>query len=130
MEFDNKKGLTLTISYIGFKKLTIDLESYDFSGEVVKREYVLTSYVNLLDEIIVKPENIEQDTISIDISKLNLADNNKLGEILKKSPNFRLDDNGSITKRIVDFHAAKCIRNLSSLVIPTDISQQVRERQI
>ncbi|MDR1552865.1 MAG: carboxypeptidase-like regulatory domain-containing protein, partial [Prevotellaceae bacterium] len=97
IEFDSKKGLTLTISYIGFNKLNIDLESSDFSNEVVKREYVLTSDVNLLDEIIVKPENIEQDTISIDISKLNLEDNNKLGEILKKSPNFRLDDDGSIT---------------------------------
>ncbi|MDR0750388.1 MAG: hypothetical protein LBF62_12590, partial [Tannerellaceae bacterium] len=97
VDIDNKKGLTLTISYIGFNKLSIDLESYDFSDAVVKREYVLTRNVNLLDEIIVKPENVEQDTISINISKLNLADNNKLGEILKKSPNFRLDDDGSIT---------------------------------
>ncbi|MDR1402859.1 MAG: carboxypeptidase-like regulatory domain-containing protein, partial [Tannerellaceae bacterium] len=97
IDIDNKKGLMLTISYIGFKKLSIDLESYDFSGDVVKKEYVLISDINSLNEIIIKPENIEQDTISIDISKLNLTDNNKLGEILKKSPNFRLDDDGSIT---------------------------------
>jgi hypothetical protein len=97
IDIDNKKGLTLTISYIGFKKLNVDLESYDFSSETVKKEYVLTSDVNLLNEIIVKPENIEQDTITINISKLNLTDNNKLSEILKKSPNFRLDDDGSIT---------------------------------
>jgi hypothetical protein len=97
VDIGDKKGVTLTISYIGFKKLSIDLESYDFSGKSVKKEYVLTSDVNLLNEIIIKPENIEQDTININISKLNLSDNNKLGEILKKSPNFRLDDNGSIT---------------------------------
>jgi hypothetical protein len=97
IDFDNKKGLTLTISYIGFKKLSVDLESYDFSGETVKKKYVLTSDVNLLNEIIIKPENVEQDTVNINIIKLNLVDNNKLGEILKKSPNFRLDNDGSIT---------------------------------
>jgi hypothetical protein len=96
-EFDNEKSLTLTISYIGFNKLTVDLKSYDFPSEAVKKEYVLTSDVSLLNEIIVKPENIEQDTININISKLNLGDNDKLDEILKKSPNFRLDDDGSIT---------------------------------
>jgi hypothetical protein len=97
IDIDDKKGLTLTISYIGFKKLSIALESYDFSGESVKKKYVLTSDINLLNEIIVKPENVEQDTVNINISKLNLTDNNKLGEILKKSSNFRLDDDGSIT---------------------------------
>jgi hypothetical protein len=97
VDISDKKGLTLTISYIGFKKLSVDLESYDFSGETVKKEYVLTSDVNLLNEIVVKPANVEQDTVNINISKLNLGDNNKLGEILKKSPNFRLDDDGSIT---------------------------------
>jgi hypothetical protein len=97
IDIDNKRGLTLTISYIGFRKLSIDLESYDFSNETIKKEYVLVSDINLLNEIVVKPENIEQDTINVDISKLNLTDSNKLGEILKKSPHFRLDEDGSIT---------------------------------
>jgi hypothetical protein len=97
VDVESKKGLSLAISHIGFTKLSIDLESYEFSSGVAKKEYVLTSDVNLLDEIIVKPENVEQDTVNIDMSKLNLTDNNKLGEILKKSPHFRLDDDGSIT---------------------------------
>ncbi|MDR2389933.1 MAG: carboxypeptidase-like regulatory domain-containing protein [Tannerellaceae bacterium] len=97
MDIDDKQGLTLTITHIGFKKLSIDLESKEFSNETVKMDYILTSDVSLLNEIIIKPENIEQDTIGIDIGKLNLSDNNKLGEILKKSPHFRLDDDGSIT---------------------------------
>jgi hypothetical protein len=63
VDVGDKKGLTLTISYIGFKKLSVDLESYDFSGETVKKEYVLTSDVNLLNEIVVKPEIQKRITI-------------------------------------------------------------------
>jgi len=38
----------------------------------------------------------ERDTVSLNLDKMNLTENSKFREILSKSPNFRLEEDGSI----------------------------------
>ncbi|MBB6272392.1 hypothetical protein HDF26_002849 [Pedobacter cryoconitis] len=38
----------------------------------------------------------ERDTVALNLDKMNLTENSKFREILSKSPNFRLEDDGSI----------------------------------
>jgi hypothetical protein len=90
----NDTDKKISISYIGYKKIIEDINN-ELNRSIIRKKYILESDT-YLEEIVIKPENIEPDTINLDLGKLNLQENDKLSEILKKNPNFKVDEEGSI----------------------------------
>jgi hypothetical protein len=88
-------GKKISISYIGYKKIIEDIHYHELNGSIIQKKYILESDT-YLKEIVIKPENIEPDTVNLDLGKLHLKENDKLSEILKKNPNFKVDEEGSI----------------------------------
>lgn len=95
LDFFLEKNYIITISYIGYDKITESIDDYKFSNNLFSKDFIITPNT-LLAEIIIKPENIEPDTVNLDFSRLKLIDSDKLGDMLKKNPNFKIDDDGSI----------------------------------
>lgn len=95
LELDNATSKKISISYIGYKKITENINSQKFDGLIIHKKYILESDTHL-NEIVIKPENIEPDTVNLDLVKLNLKEDDKLSEILKRNPNFKVDEEGSI----------------------------------
>ena len=95
IKYNNCSNQILTISYIGFEKLIEKINSSNISEYQNCRTYVLKNSTTL-NEIVVKPENIEQDTVNLDLKKLNFKENDNLGDMLKKNPNFKISKEGSI----------------------------------
>jgi hypothetical protein len=88
-------GRKIALSYIGYKKIIEDIHYHELNESPIEKKYILESDT-YLKEIVIKPENIEPDTVNLDLGKLHLKENDKLSDILKKNPNFKVDDEGSI----------------------------------
>ncbi len=84
--------LELNVTCLGYKPYSIKLNSLK-SNSI---DITLIESQTLIDEIIIKPSNDVLDTINIKTKALCLSDDDNLKNILSKSPNFEIDDDGSI----------------------------------
>lgn len=95
LKFIKTEGLTIEANYLGFKKSVIDLDQLDTGIELINQDFFLEENASLA-EIIIRPKNVEPDTVNFNLNKYGLKPEDNLSEILRKNPNFKLDEDGSI----------------------------------
>lgn len=97
-------SLQVSAYNFGYKKRSFYLYELPYIGNKYQMDCVLEEDIQYLEEVLVKPPNIEQDTINIKLEKYMLAENDKLNTILQKNPNFNVDEEGSITYKGKPIH--------------------------
>lgn len=90
------KGNTLKASHLAFKAEEIKVGPQLIKEKLLKSIFVLDLAHEQLNEILIIDENVEKDTVSFDLNKLNLRENDNLREILERIPSFQISDNGAI----------------------------------
>lgn len=90
-------NLIISAYFLGYKKREFAIKDLDSDTNRYSMNCVLEENVFVLDEVVVKPQNIEQDTINIKINAPTLVGNDNLGKVLQNSANFNIDENGSIS---------------------------------
>ncbi len=95
LSFPNSSNLELSVTHIGFKRVVVDISDFIIKDGIINKDFSLEESLQL-PEIIIKPENIEPDTVSFDLNKYKLKEDDNLEAILKKNPNFNVGDDGSI----------------------------------
>ena len=90
-------NLIISAYFFGYRKREFSIKDLDSEANKYSMNCVLEENAFVLDEVIVKPQNIEQDTINIKINIPTLVENDNLGKVLQNSANFNIDENGSIS---------------------------------
>lgn len=96
LEVDMKNDYILEIAHISFKKIKYNFTEEELQKKKLTLSFTLENNTAALDEVIVVSSTKVQDTIKLDLDKLNLNDNDNLKSILNKIPNFRLGEDGNI----------------------------------
>ncbi|MDF1695517.1 MAG: carboxypeptidase-like regulatory domain-containing protein [Saprospiraceae bacterium] len=91
-----KPGFSIEITHLAFEKKQYEITPQEVTQKVINLQFVLNASVQTLDEVVFIGKHKLKDTINFDLNKLNLYAEDNLQEILKKIPDFRLGDNGSI----------------------------------
>lgn len=91
-----EEDLVIEFRSLGYKSVLISLKDEYIQDNKMTINCTLEIEPILLNAITVKPDNIEQDTVNINLSKYNLKESDNLNNILSKNPNFSVDDEGSI----------------------------------
>ncbi|SFQ79660.1 carboxypeptidase-like regulatory domain-containing protein [Hymenobacter arizonensis] len=99
VNFDTATAQRIAASFIGYTTVELSLDTLLLGQSRANLSFSLLEDVNLLGEVIVRQENVRQDTVGLDLKNLNLTDNSKLEEILKKSVGFQLAEGGAILYR-------------------------------
>ncbi|MDH7446093.1 carboxypeptidase-like regulatory domain-containing protein [Aquimarina sp. 2201CG14-23] len=89
-------GYLVEVTHIAFKKERKSITNIPTDGSHITLDFILKEDTNTLNEVIILSANKENDTVKLDLKKLNLFDDSSLKDILKKIPNFRLSDDGTI----------------------------------
>ncbi|WP_442265273.1 carboxypeptidase-like regulatory domain-containing protein [Tenacibaculum sp. ZS6-P6] len=89
-------GYTLEVSHIAFLKKQYNFTTEDLNKNSIIKNFTLEENLTSLDEVILVSSKKAKDTVKLELDKLNLYDNDNLKDILKKIPNFRLSDDGTI----------------------------------
>jgi len=95
LKFKKEDAFKLELSHIGYK-MQDTLLGYYLSANENHLAIKLQDEIKELKEVIISPPDIEPDSVKFNLQKLNLQENTSLKDILKKIPNFQIDDNGSI----------------------------------
>ena len=96
VKFNTIVGQRLAASFVGYKTINISLDTLLAGRNHGNYSFTLVEDANLLGEVVVRQENVKQDTVKINLKELNLTDDSKLEEILKKSVGFQLAGEGVI----------------------------------
>ena len=93
------KKVTISVSYIGYKKF---VDSYDFTnakGEVFNNEVIMTPDDNTLETVTIEASKIQikEDTVSYKIDSTMFRKNDNVEEVLKKLPGVEVDKDGKVT---------------------------------
>ncbi|ASZ12980.1 carboxypeptidase-like regulatory domain-containing protein [Chitinophaga pendula] len=97
LSINPKEDKEVSVSFLGYRKITISSDSLHISADRKSRlDLVLKEDAVLLNEIVIMDENLEKDTIKLKLGTLHLKENDALEDILKKIPNFRISEDGSI----------------------------------
>lgn len=99
VRFGSGTGQRIAASFIGYKTLELPLDSLLSGNKQVVFTFSLLDDENLLGEVIVRQENVKQDTLALHLENLNLNNDSKLDEILKKVVGFQLAEDGTILYR-------------------------------
>ncbi len=97
-------NLIISAYFLGYRKREFSIKDLDSEANKYSMNCVLEENAFVLDEVIVKPQNIEQDTINIKINVPTLVENDNLGKVLQNSANFNIDENGSISYKGKPIH--------------------------
>lgn len=97
-------NLIISAYFFGYKKKEFAIKNLNSDANGYSMNCVLEENAFVLDEVIVKPQNIEQDTINIKINVPTLVGNDNLGKVLQNSANFNIDENGSISYKGKPIH--------------------------
>ncbi len=89
-------NFSLEITHLSYAKKYYVLTLADLETLLMTFNFVLEENSTILEEIVFVGKRIEQDTVRFDLEKLNLYEDDNLKDILKKIPDFRLNDNGTI----------------------------------
>jgi hypothetical protein len=94
LELAKSKTYTISISYIGFKKIEFEITPTQNST----KDFVLKEAKNQLDEVVIElPVTVKQDTIIYNTDKFVNGSERKLKNVLKKLPGVEVDKNGGVT---------------------------------
>ncbi|WP_130734722.1 carboxypeptidase-like regulatory domain-containing protein [Flavobacterium sp. J27] len=91
-----KKEYVLEIAHIAFNKLKYVFNEQDYQKKGLLLNFTLESNTAALDEVILVSSAKVQDTVKLDLDRLNLKENDNLKNILDKIPNFKVSDDGNI----------------------------------
>lgn len=97
-------GLVIRASFLGYKTREVSIKELHADDNKYSMNCVLEENAFVLDEVVVKPQNIEQDTINIKINAATLLANDNLEKVLQNSANFNIDPNGSISYKGKPIH--------------------------
>jgi hypothetical protein len=96
LSFVYTDNMILNITHIGYKKITVKIADIKTANEYITANFTVEG-TNELPEIVIRPKNAEPDTVNLNLNKYNLKDDDKLAEILKRNPNFNVDNEGIIS---------------------------------
>ena len=93
------KNVTISVSYIGYKRF---IENYDFSNtksDVVNNEVIMTAGDYTLETVTIESSKIQikEDTVSYKIDSTMFRKNDNVEEVLKKLPGVEVDKDGKVT---------------------------------
>ncbi len=93
------KNVTISVSYIGYKKFK---DNYDFTkatGIVVNNEVIMTTGDYTLETVTIESSKIQikEDTVSYTIDSTMFRKNDNVEEVLKKLPGVEVDKDGKVT---------------------------------
>ncbi|QDO95654.1 TonB-dependent receptor [Formosa sediminum] len=98
IKLQSNQSYQLTISYLGFKPLTVALKISEETKVV--RNFSLSENIDVLNEVNIAytpPITVKKDTIIYLTDKFVTGDERKLREVLKKLPGIEVDRDGNVT---------------------------------
>lgn len=96
LEVNLKSDYIMEIAHLSFKKSKYLFKENDIQTKELLLNFSLESNTAALDEVILVSSTKVQDTIKLDLDRLNLNENDNLKNILDKIPNFRVGADGNI----------------------------------
>ena len=94
----------ISVYHFGYVKKNFSSKDLVREKDGYRLNCLLEEDVQFLDAIVVKPQNIEQDTINIKMDILKLSDHDNLSMLLSRSANFMVDNDGNITYKGKPIH--------------------------
>lgn len=91
-----KIGYYIEVTHIAFLKQQYFITNENLNNNTITIDFILEENAAALDEVILISSNKVKDTVRLDLDKLNLYEDDNLKDILKKIPNFRLSNDGTI----------------------------------
>lgn len=91
-----RNDYTIEVAHISYKKLQYVFTDEDLKSKELNLNFTLENNTAVLDEVILVSSAKVQDTIKLDLDRLNLKENDNLKNILDKIPNFKVSNDGNI----------------------------------
>lgn len=90
---------TIVFQLLGYKEHLFKVSELELDVNQLsyKLDCILYQEVEVLNTVVVRPDNVEPDTIDFNLDQYNILENDNLSKILEQSPNFSIDKEGSIT---------------------------------
>lgn len=129
ISFKQDNTMYIKVSFIGYAEQELLLSTL-IKENKDNINFTLIEDNNLLDEVVIKPEDKQQDTVSVNLRDLNITEESKLNEILKKSPGFQISDGGIIMYKGKNIEKIK-INGKEAFVNQNDLAlQNIENRMI
>jgi len=119
----------LEVTHLAYLKQKRHFTNRDIQQESFEINFMLKDNTASLEEVIIISNNKVKDTVRLDLEKFNLYEDDNLKEILKKIPNFRLSDDGTIIYKGKNINKI-LVNNKPSFVSQNSIALESIENKI
>lgn len=99
MEGELVAGYVLETSHLSYAMKQHILVQNELQQSTITIDFILEENMTTLDEIVFIAKRKKIDTVNFNLEKLNLLEDDNLQDILKKIPDFKLGNDGSIIYR-------------------------------